>query len=225
MVVEDALHDPRFADNPLVTGEDHVRFYVGAPIVVGGATLGTLCVLDREPRPRPSQEVLAQLEALAGACVEPVCAEGRNPQRSAGARGAGCARRSAAAVALDAAGIASWVWDVQVRIWSNAMSRCRCCSGCRDRRGSPPGASSRPSTGATSARPSAASGRDLSEGDELCRASIAIRQHEPGALAGGPGTGYRARLGRSPGSRLRRQLRHQRSASPARNDSGSCCGN
>ena len=51
MVVEDATLDPRFAANPLVTGELGLRFYAGAPLVErGGARLGTLCLLDRRPR-------------------------------------------------------------------------------------------------------------------------------------------------------------------------------
>src|SRR6185369_4308963 len=48
--VPDALDDPRFADNPLVCGEPHVRFYAGVPLQWRGATLGTLCVVDHRPR-------------------------------------------------------------------------------------------------------------------------------------------------------------------------------
>lgn len=49
MEVPDAMLDPRFVANPLVTGEQHIRFYAGAPIIMpGGERLGTLCVLDRE---------------------------------------------------------------------------------------------------------------------------------------------------------------------------------
>jgi PAS domain S-box-containing protein len=52
MVVPDTSLDPRFADNPLVTGEQHVRFYAGVPLQSEeGVTLGTLCVLDRVPHP------------------------------------------------------------------------------------------------------------------------------------------------------------------------------
>jgi len=51
LVVEDALGDPRFAENELVRGEAQVRFYAGVPIHgEGGVPLGTLSVLDRKPR-------------------------------------------------------------------------------------------------------------------------------------------------------------------------------
>jgi phosphoribosyl 1,2-cyclic phosphodiesterase len=51
LIVPDALLDARFADNPLVTGEPHVRFYAGYPLKsADGNFMGTLCLIDTRPR-------------------------------------------------------------------------------------------------------------------------------------------------------------------------------
>jgi EAL domain-containing protein (putative c-di-GMP-specific phosphodiesterase class I)/GAF domain-containing protein len=73
MVVEDALQDPRFAANPMVLGDPCVRFYAGAPLVLdSGHALGSLCIIDRQPRSFSAQEreQLATLAALVMSQIE-----------------------------------------------------------------------------------------------------------------------------------------------------------
>ena len=65
LVIPDARTDPRFADNPLVTGEPYIRFYAGQPLSdTKGYKLGTLCIIDRRPR-RMSAADLRALKDLA----------------------------------------------------------------------------------------------------------------------------------------------------------------
>lgn len=65
MQVPDATRDARFRDNPLVTGEPHVRFYAGAPIQTReGEVLGAVCVVDHVAR-ELSERQLQGLQALA----------------------------------------------------------------------------------------------------------------------------------------------------------------
>lgn len=66
--VADATLDPRFAANPLVSGRPDIRFYAGAPLVLpGGERVGTLCVMDRQPRSLTAaqQQTLRALAQLA----------------------------------------------------------------------------------------------------------------------------------------------------------------
>ncbi|PYM24687.1 MAG: phytochrome sensor protein [Candidatus Rokuibacteriota bacterium] len=63
-VVPDALTDPRFADNPMVSGEPRLRFYAGRPVRIDGRRVGTLCVVDSRPR-QLGDEDLQALDDLA----------------------------------------------------------------------------------------------------------------------------------------------------------------
>ncbi len=51
LIIQNALLDPRFAENPLVVGPPYIRFYTGFPIrSPEGQIIGTLCIIDTKPR-------------------------------------------------------------------------------------------------------------------------------------------------------------------------------
>jgi PAS domain S-box-containing protein len=97
--VQDARRDVRFADNPLVTSRPGIRFYAGVPIVVNdGISVGTLCVLDTEPRQLDAtqREILACLAlGVAGAL------QGRQARLSLHATAVAATRAAAALQASD----------------------------------------------------------------------------------------------------------------------------
>jgi two-component sensor histidine kinase len=105
LVVPDATEDPRFQDNPLVTGEPHIRFYAGVPLrAYNGAVLGTLCIIDRKTRPPLSPRQLERLEDFAAI----IMAEAEL-RRTAGERDEA---QSILERALDFSGIAIWQMHV-----------------------------------------------------------------------------------------------------------------
>lgn len=70
MVVPDARHDPRFSDNPLVSGAPHIAFYAGCPVRASdGTNIATLCIIDHQPRAMSHEDlqILRDLAALAEA--------------------------------------------------------------------------------------------------------------------------------------------------------------
>jgi len=71
--VRDTALDPRFADNPLVTAAPNIRFYAGAPMrLSSGECIGTLCVIDWQPRQLDAQQrdILAGLALVAARAFE-----------------------------------------------------------------------------------------------------------------------------------------------------------
>lgn len=115
MLVPDMLADPRFADNPLVSGEHHIRFYVGAPIIVKGEKLGTLCVLDRVARTDVQDSQIDQLIMLAetAAALFALKDEARVRAQTA----AELIREEwRHALTLEAGKVGSWIWDVRTGI-------------------------------------------------------------------------------------------------------------
>jgi EAL domain-containing protein (putative c-di-GMP-specific phosphodiesterase class I)/GGDEF domain-containing protein len=67
LIINDALEDPRFADNPLVTGDPQVRFYAGFPLITAnGFVVGSLCAISRRPHQLTEQQIdsLRRLAAL-----------------------------------------------------------------------------------------------------------------------------------------------------------------
>ena len=58
LIIRDATKDRRFADSTLVTGKSHIRFYAGFPLInPEGLALGTLCVVDHQPRQLSAEQV------------------------------------------------------------------------------------------------------------------------------------------------------------------------
>jgi GAF domain-containing protein len=59
-IVRDALDDERFRTSPLVTSDPYIRFYAGSPLMSPeGFKIGTLCVVDREPRVLEPEQIAA----------------------------------------------------------------------------------------------------------------------------------------------------------------------
>ncbi|MEZ5972430.1 MAG: MBL fold metallo-hydrolase [Hyphomonadaceae bacterium] len=74
LIVNDTLRDDRFADNPVVLGDPHVRFYAGVPLhAADGARVGAFCIVDSKPRTlTPAQlRMLQDLARLVEEELEP----------------------------------------------------------------------------------------------------------------------------------------------------------
>lgn len=103
LIIEDTQHDPRFIDNPLVTGEPYIRFYAGAPLHTrNGYRIGTLCIIDRQPRQLTAED-RQLLRDLADAVEEQI------NQRTLEA--ALQLSESRAELIIEGADVGTWQWE------------------------------------------------------------------------------------------------------------------
>lgn len=101
--IPDARSDARFRDNPLVTGQPGIRFYAGIPVTdVSGLALGTLCLIDQQPRTLTARE--RQCLTLLGQSVsEEISSLSRHTLASV------AEQTSNAVIITDPQGITTWV--------------------------------------------------------------------------------------------------------------------
>lgn len=112
-VVRDARDDPRFNTSPLVTGEQAIRFYAGAPVVVDGHTIGTVCCLDRRPKAL-DDETRRSLQDLALLASELLEARLKALRAKVTEHGP-CANEERWRLAVEGGGQGVWDWDAEKR--------------------------------------------------------------------------------------------------------------
>lgn len=119
MEVSDASSDPRFAQNPLVTGRPDIRFYAGAPLTLSdGLKMGTLCVIDRERRVLDARQraILTELAQVASVALEQrLQARERASAREGQVRAEKLRVEDRLRLSniIEATGAGTWEWNVQ----------------------------------------------------------------------------------------------------------------
>ena len=111
LVVGDMADDGRFSANPFVAGPTAIRFYAGAPIIVRGQRLGSVCVLDTKPRSEVPEPLLGQLASLAELAASLI--ELKEEARIRAETTAALQKEEwQHALTLEAGMVGSWVWDL-----------------------------------------------------------------------------------------------------------------
>ena len=112
LVVGDATADPRFSDQARVVGAPFLRFYAGVPLVIDEQPVGTICVFDVKPRADVAPELLVQLQRLSRMAA--TLFKLKHDARQRALKEAVLSRDERRhAMALDAANVGSWLWDIR----------------------------------------------------------------------------------------------------------------
>lgn len=113
LVIEDTHTDARFADNPLVAGGPGIRFYAGVPLhAVSGHRIGTLCLIDTEPRAFDAGQV-AVLQDLAATVETLIKADSDARHARYGLESALNDSEQRARLVIEGTGVGTWQWNVQ----------------------------------------------------------------------------------------------------------------
>ncbi|WP_037387613.1 sensor histidine kinase [Sinorhizobium americanum] len=111
-LVLDASAHPVLRHNRKVAQAPFLRFYAGAPIVLGGQAVGTVCVLDGTPRAEIAAKQLDALQEIADAAASLL--KLKDEARRRALKEAALSREEQRlGMALDAANVGSWLWDIR----------------------------------------------------------------------------------------------------------------
>lgn len=113
LIIENALKDKRFADNPLVTGAPNIRFYAGIPLHTGsGHRIGSLCLIDSQPRTFSDEqvEILSDLAAMVEELIQ-TDSDSRTSRTELELALRESERR--ARLVIEGTGVGIWQWNVQ----------------------------------------------------------------------------------------------------------------
>lgn len=112
LVIGDATADPRFSGQARVVGAPFLRFYAGVPLVIDEQPVGTICVFDVKPRTDIAPELLVQLQRLSRMAA--TLFKLKHDARQRALKEAVLSRDERRhAMALDAANVGSWMWDIR----------------------------------------------------------------------------------------------------------------
>lgn len=113
LIVENALEDERFFDNPLVSGAPHIRFYAGIPLhTKKGFRIGTLCLIDSKPRDFSPDDV--SLLRDMGSTVESIIHIDEDQRQSKTSyESALLDSERRARLVVEGTGVGTWQWNVQ----------------------------------------------------------------------------------------------------------------